>query len=396
MLKKVLFKISYVSAGNGFNALLGFFFLTAVAREVTVEQFGKYALLTSILVALSKVMDFGTNSNYVAKSIATAKDLKDDFVSLKVFLFITASILAICILLAFKITEPTILITFFIGLVGYCINSTLFPFFHKLERFGLALSLNSIPAAIKGLVALLIYLKILTLDFNQLFMVFCFAMLFSVILFWALPTDLRSFKITFKHLARYLKETAPAGIALVVNNGWSAVANTLAKIIRGYADVGVFSLADKMSNVFNLISVSIFTVLLPKSSKRKRENLKHDVFEILFLSAAIMTTAIIVSTIAPVFIRLTFANKYNASIGLLTTMIFASAIISIQSFMENYFFAENKTPLLAKIAVFKIILLVGLFGAFVSSFGIYGLALAELFAAIAGLFLTIYAIRSVF
>ena len=64
-----LYNISIVSTGNIFNAVLGMLFLFAVAKTLSIEVFGKYALITSVLVSISKIIDFGTNSIYVSNSL---------------------------------------------------------------------------------------------------------------------------------------------------------------------------------------------------------------------------------------------------------------------------------------------------------------------------------------
>ena len=87
MRKKPFLDIFVVGAGNGINALLGIMFFTAVARTLPIEDFGKYALLTSLLVSLSKIMDFGTNSLFVAKSITKPQQYINRFFTLKIILF---------------------------------------------------------------------------------------------------------------------------------------------------------------------------------------------------------------------------------------------------------------------------------------------------------------------
>lgn len=82
MRKKSFINIFVVGAGNGINAILGLMFFTAVARTLSIEDFGKYALLASLLVSLSKIMDFGTNSLFVAKSIAKTQQYVNRFFSL--------------------------------------------------------------------------------------------------------------------------------------------------------------------------------------------------------------------------------------------------------------------------------------------------------------------------
>ena len=86
MLKKSLIKISYVSLGNILNAGLGFLYIAAVAKTLELNDFGKYALLASFLVIIAKIIDFGTNSIYVAGTISNKEDLNEIFFGVKLFL----------------------------------------------------------------------------------------------------------------------------------------------------------------------------------------------------------------------------------------------------------------------------------------------------------------------
>ena len=74
------------------------------------------------------------------------------------------------------------------------------------------------------------------------------------------------------------------GVSLLVSEGWSAIANTITKIYINFANVGIYALADKLSNIFSLISFSIFTVLLPKNAKLKRDQQEYDFKETIIKS----------------------------------------------------------------------------------------------------------------
>ena len=88
---KSLRKISFVGLGNIFNAGLGFLFLTAVARTLDLETFGKYALLSTLLLTISKIVDFGANSVYVARSIKEQNaELSSTLFTLKVLQFLVS------------------------------------------------------------------------------------------------------------------------------------------------------------------------------------------------------------------------------------------------------------------------------------------------------------------
>ena len=71
-MRKFLYNISTVAFGNFFNAALGFFYIAAVAKALTLEDFGKYSILSATLVGIAKLTDFGVNNVFVATSFNTS------------------------------------------------------------------------------------------------------------------------------------------------------------------------------------------------------------------------------------------------------------------------------------------------------------------------------------
>ena len=173
MMKKSLIRIGLVGIGNVFNALLGFAYLSVVAKILDIESFGKYALLTTLLVAVSKIIDFGTNSVYVADSISKDDEtLLDTFYTLKIILLAVSIPVSVILLTLLKLNSVNTILYFILGLVAYAINYTLNSFFQKKQKFFHLILLNTFPAVIKGIFALLIILNLVVFDLDKAFMVF--------------------------------------------------------------------------------------------------------------------------------------------------------------------------------------------------------------------------------
>jgi O-antigen/teichoic acid export membrane protein len=116
--KKSLKKIIFVGFGNVFNAVLGFAFLSAVAKTLDLESFGKYALITTLLVAVSKIIDFGTNSVYVAEAISTEdKSLINKFYTQKLLLLGISIPISLVLLFILKLNTEKLVLYFILGLV---------------------------------------------------------------------------------------------------------------------------------------------------------------------------------------------------------------------------------------------------------------------------------------
>lgn len=381
LFRKSFVSISLVGIGTVLNAGLGFLYLSSVAKTLPLEEFGKYALLASLLVSLSKILDFGTNSLYVAQAIThDDKKLTDYFNSNKILQLLIAIPVSFLILFFFKLTTAQILLIFFAGLFFYGINYALFGIFQKEENYLMLVLLNTMPALVKGGFAALILLGAVNLEFTQYFTVFALSVAPSALLFFALPERYKNFSINFSRAKRTLKEALSPGISQLISEGFPAVGNSIAKISLGFSDVGIFSIADKISSAFVLVSFSIFTVLLPKNAARKRDKQSYDYTETLTLSAGVLLLSVVAIAIARVFIPWFFENKYDESLNLINLLVFSGALGSIHAFMENYFYVENKTKYLALISGGKLLYLVVLSAVLVPIMQLQGLAIAHLTA----------------
>lgn len=385
MFNKSLLNISLVSIGNVVNAGFGMVFLTAVARSLSLSDFGKYAFLTSFLVFMSKVIDFGSNSLYVTKSILTQRDLTQKFISSRIILFCIALPISYIILAAFQLFTISFVSIFTLGLVAYGINVTFFAFFQKYEKFHFAIFLNTLPSIIKVFAALLIFLHVINLDVILAVAIFSFSMLSCSVLIYFLPAKPGKLHIAFSDAVDLFLETYPAGIASVIGSGWPAITNSVAKLVKNFESVGIYSLAEKISSVFTLVSLSIFTVLLPRNARLKSAQQKINYSEIILLALGILSLSLVAMTVARIVLIYVFGDKFIASHLLLNILLLASAVSAIHAFMENYFYVAGRINYLlvistAKLAIFLIMCLI-----LIPQFQLVGLAYAQLLAAIVAL-----------
>jgi O-antigen/teichoic acid export membrane protein len=307
--------------------------------------------------------------------------LLNRFLSLKLLLLAVTVPISLVILYFFKLAIPIVLLTFVLGLVFYDINYTLFGLFQKLENYTMLILINLLPAVIKGIFAYFVFTRTFSFNIYYLFMVFSFSIGSSAITYFFLPRHLKKLDFRFSNVKTFFHETLSPGISQLITESFSAISNSLAKIFSSYAGVGIFSLADKISSVFVLISFTIFTVLLPKNTIRKREQKGYDYGETVILSIGVLLLAFVTIISARFFIPWFFENKFNDSLQILNIMVFAGAVSAIHTFMENYFFVENKTNYLAFISGGKLILLVLSALILIPLFSLTGLAWAYFISA---------------
>lgn len=385
-------KISIVSIGNILNAFLGVVFLTAVARNLSIEEFGKYALLTTLLVSMSKVVDFGSNSTFVAETETEYGDNIDSFITLKIYMLGLAYVIGTLLLYFTDLFNVTTFLVFTAGIIAYSFNITMFALFQKKKMYQEAVLLNTVPAMIKGLMGVLILCGVLSLTLERAFAIFAGSIYFSLVLYFKIPALYKTYKFSRtdkKYVGNLAKTGFPGGIALIIQHSWPTISNTIAKIAKDFTSAGIFSVADKIANIFTLISVSVFTVLLPENAQRRSLNEKYDYKGTIYIALFILTLAFVATLAGTVLLPIIFGQKYMASIPILWILILSSAFTAIHTFMDNYFYVHQNVKPLMYINVLKLIVMVVCGFGLIKTMDLVGLAYAQLIASFLTLVITV-------
>lgn len=373
--------------GNMVNAFLGFLYLWAVANSLNLDQFGKYSLFVSLVVVLGRLTDFGTNSIYVTNSILRGAK-KETLIYTKILLTLIACFIGLVILKILGLFNPILGIILVGGVLSYGLIYTLYAFYQKEEKYGLLVLLYTIPAAIKAIFAGLFHFQILSTSIELAGAVFSLSIVTGALLLIK-ENPFKGLKLSLKNRPlKLIKDSWPAGISQTITEMWPALSNSIAKAMQGFSQVGIFSLANKVSVVFSLLALSIFTVLLPKNAKRKKQELRYSFDEVALLSMALLligTAGVIVSRFV---LANFFTTQFRDSLDLLNILIFAGALTAIATFMENYFFIEETTKKILAINLTKL-------GTFIlgvliltPSLALKGLAYSQLIAGLAAVIIT--------
>jgi len=368
----------FVSGGNIFNSVLGFIYLTAIARALTLNDFGKYSLLISLLMLAAKGSDFGTNNIYVTKSITQdSKDILGTFISSKLLLTLIVILATPFVMKLTNIWDIKLFLVFTLAFLAYVVSFLLQALFQKEERFFSYLLTNLIPALIKGVFSAVFLLGFVVPNLQLAFAIFGLSIM-PVMLMVPFSGLVKNFRIRSKGVAEYLKEAVPAGLSQIILEGWPAINNSLTSLASNFSNVGVFSLANKISNIFGIIAHSLFTVLLPKNAILKKASKSYDLTEMKIISVGILILAGIATVVSQIFIKVFFGTKFAGSITILHILIFSSAISAIHVFMESYFYAAQKIILVAKINLVKLATFVLLAIPATFQYSITGLAITNL------------------
>jgi len=374
--------LSVVSAINFINLGLGLVFFTSVASSLTVENLGIYSLLTLILVSSSKLVDFGSNSTFVSEYLSRNQNLMNEFLNFKVIsFFATSGLLYILFFWINNFQDLNIFFTLILGLFFYMWSYILFALYQKDEMFLQASLINFFPACIKGFFGALILTKIIDVNLTSALWVFSISMSGSLLMIFPKINELSTFKLNFR-VGHFVKRFYQAGISQFLSDSIPTTSTQITKFLRDLSDLGTFSIASKLSNVFSTISYSIFTVILATNSKRKQSGKNYNLKESLIIGLVLLLIAFFGSTISPFVFDFLFGEKFNNSILLFNILLFSGAITATHRFLENYFYIEQQTSTLLKITILKISLLIIIGTILTSEFGLLGLVIADLIVAI--------------
>ena len=111
------------------------------------------------------------------------------------------------------------------------------------------------------------------------------------------------------------------------------------------------------------------------------------------ISILILIAAFFGIFISKIFISEFFGDKFAESLPLMSFLIFASAFTAIHTFMEHYFFIEEKTNYIMYINIGKLGLFILLSILMVPSLSLKGLSLANLLAAVAAVLATVIFVK---
>jgi len=324
---------------------------------------------------------------YVTSSILKGTK-KETFIYAKIVLTLIASFIGLIILKFMGLFNPVLGMILIGGIVSYGLIYALYAFYQREEKYSLLVLLYTIPALIKALFAGLFHFQVLQTSVELAGAVFALSIMAGGLLLIK-ENPLKGFKISLKkNPLKLIKEAWPAGISQTITESWPALSNSIAKTLQGFSQVGIFALANKVSVIFSLLSLSIFTVLLPKNAKRKKQELKYSFDEVALLSMVLLLIGIVGIVVSKFVVINFFAPQFKDSLDLLNILIFAGVLTAIATFMENYFFIEEMTKKILVINLAKLGIFILSVFILMPSLALKGLAYAQLAAGLVAVITT--------
>ena len=115
--------------------------------------------------------------------------------------------------------------------------------------------------------------------------------------------------------------------------------------------------------------------------------------ETIVISLGVILLAVLGIVVSNLIVIPLFGENFRNSLPILYILLFASAFSAINSFMENYFFVENKTKSLLPISVTKLISFITFSLLLLPYYSINGIAYASLISSLLVTGMIIYSVR---
>ena len=280
--KRITKNTSFFLTALVIQKLLSFIYFTFLARYLGAEGIGQYFFAISFATIFSVLMDFGLSpvlTREIAKSDKNDQEWFQQIFSLKIFFSILTLILVILldnILFYSDIVKNLIYLTIFIVLID---SFTLL--FYAFIRGKQNLIYESRGVVIFQIIVLVFgfilmkYSSSILLFIGVLFLASLFNLIYSgIILRFKLKIKL---KLVYSKdfIKKIIKITLPFALAAIFAKVYAYIDTVLLKIFLGDNEVGIYSVAYKITFAFQFIPLAFIASLYPAFSYYYKNNFEE-------------------------------------------------------------------------------------------------------------------------
>jgi len=368
--------------------LFSFIYFTFLARHLGTEAIGQYFFAISFASLFSVLMDLGLApvlTREIAKGNQSEEKWFQQIFSLKILFSIITIVIAIIldnILFYSDIVRDLIYLSIFIILID---SFTLL--FYAFIRGKQNLKYESRAVIIFQIIVLALGFSLMQYSDNVflfitvLFIASLFNLIYSgIILRLKLKIKLR-LKYNQDLIKRILKIALPFALAAIFAKVYAYIDTVFLKIFLGDNEVGIYSVAYKITFAFQFIPLAFVAALYPAFShyyQNNREELKRILSKsfnyLLYISLPISLGII---ALAPEIIAKVYTNQFSNTILPLQILIASLPFLFINFSLSSFLNATNRqrinTRNLGLIMIINIILNIVL----IQSLGVLGAALAS-------------------
>lgn len=322
----------------------------ALARYLAPSYFGQLNYLVSLVALLGPLSALGLNS-IITREIVNRPEQRDVVIGSSLVLRLVAAIVfsSIAGLVAWYFMESSEWKNFIVLLVGQCFQTLLvFDFWIQAEL------LNRLAAKVRSCILLLMSLVKFAgiwagVDFSFFVWVTAIEMALTciglLVIFHVKTGAFRQLSYCGYEAKGLLKQSwwlFLSGMAAII---YLKIDQVMLGWLSTDAEVGVYAVAAKLSEVWYFFPLAIVTSYFPQLLKSKAETPDkyqtqlQKLCDILCMSA--LSLAVLVQVLAPWGVTFLFGDAYQASAKVLVIHIWAGVFIFMRALLSKWLLAEN-------------------------------------------------------
>ncbi len=389
---KLVKNLSFASVGGLLENVIAFLFMVYVARQLGVEDFGKYALVGTIVLLVQYAISIGLEPvaiRTLASDRSQEKTNFQDIISLKFAIGIAAYAILVALngLLSYSPLVSTLILIHGLGLISSSLVMSYEVYFVSRE-------IQKVPAfftAFNSLITAVVGIVVLELggDLYELFVaMFCWAFLFMLLWSGFFCTKVFRFRFTvrFDVWKRLIKEVLPLAPIVAVNRTNRQMNLFMLSKIPGPMPtdlaMGLLQPALTITNVPIRFFMRLRGVFLAWAANQMGRNLslKHEFALIIQLVTVLFVAPIILGLtyFSEEIIRLVFGEEFIQGAQALVLLGWAAGFNLLIIITEGFVFATDRVLKFVKIYIFVLVVNCVLCITLIPLFGITGAACALL------------------
>ena len=312
--------------------LLGFIFLTILARVMVQSDFGEVMYIINIAMLGSTLItsSIPTSMTFFLAKYKDQPDLMEKYFSSTVSIFFSLLVVGELIMAKIYWNESTIILVAF----GYSIPLIYMGIMRGLMQY-IKYSMTTIATNIIKLIVLLALIYSIGITSINAIIIYSFASWIAIFLLeyiWPLSIKFKIKNISKQAIYDVIHFSMPVALTVI---GYSVICNCPVIFLKWFWDyqaIGVYSSASTLSMVYSFIPITISTMIMPKIASEETSKIKNvffnSIYIVIFTGIFLFVVTILIGNWT---LTLLFTTKYEQSYGPLLILAFASIFIGIRN-----------------------------------------------------------------
>ncbi|MDU1846679.1 MAG: flippase [Niallia nealsonii] len=347
--KNVLKNIIWLFSEKVLKMVLNFFVFALIARHLKPEEFGILNSAIALVFIITSLLDLGL-SGLVVKELIKNEKKTDLILGTTYYLKRYASIFGFIVLLIsmfFLSTWEIRLVTLFVGI------SLLFRPLEVIDIYNQAkvISKNTVLARNIALVIVsIVQLALIIFDYGLFYFAFTQSLevIISVILlryYYKKDNKISNWKFNFEVAKSLLRRSWPLILSSIAAVLYLKVDQLMLQRMIGSREVGIYSAASRISEVWYFIPNALVASIFPKmvglrNDEKKFNSYLQTTYNFLFILAFILS--LIITFFSPFIIKTAFGTDYSDASTILSIHIWTSCFVFMRALLSKWLIIEEK------------------------------------------------------